>query len=247
MHNVAPSVALVRRSRRLLQLAFVVVSGGAFLASVGLALFVVTLAVPSNPGYGLYITIRNLLLIGGILVVLVGVGLAIRALTWKTDSDLAQITGEFLRQHFDQRYTFIRNVSKRQIGYVDAVLVGPPGVLVFRLLNNEGVFFNEASRWLKQKAQDDWVPMRLNPTKETVDDIQRLRDFLIKHNLDDVPVFGVIVFLKETPTVQLSVENPVVPPVQLPWLVTALQDNYLAKDRIDERAVAAVVRLLYDT
>jgi hypothetical protein len=35
--------------------------------------------------------------------------------------------------------------------------------------------------------------------------------------------------------------------VQLPWLVTALQDNYLAKDRIDERAVAAVVRLLYDT
>jgi hypothetical protein len=147
-----PSRAL-RRSSQLLTIAFFVAGAGVFVVAIGVLLFVVPFSAPSNPGYGTYLFIRGAVVVFGILIILVAAGMALRALTWKTDNDLALVTGRFLEQYLNDRYTFIRNISKREIGYVDAVLVGPPGVLVFRILDTRGVFANEGPNWLKQNKR----------------------------------------------------------------------------------------------
>jgi hypothetical protein len=181
----------------------------------------------------------------GILIILVAIGMAIRALTWKKDNDFAIITGRFLEQYLNDRYTFIRNVSKREIGYVDAVLVGPPGVLVFRILNNRGVFANEGPNWLKQNKRGEWLPAGINPTREAIADIRKMREYLAKQKLGEIPVYGIVVFIVEPPYTQLMAKEPTVPLTHLKSLNDNLQDNYLAKDRIDLNAVNTIVRLLY--
>jgi hypothetical protein len=181
----------------------------------------------------------------GVLIILVAVGLAIRALTWKKDNDLAVVTGRFLEQYLNDRYTFIRNISKREIGYVDAVLVGPPGVLVFRILNERGVFANEGPNWLKQNKKGEWLPAGIDPTREAIADIRKTREFLAKHKLGEIPVYGVVVFIVEPPYAQLMAKEPTVPLTHLKSLNDNLQTNYLAKDRIELNTVTAIVRLLF--
>ncbi len=245
MHNVAPSTALVRRSRQLLLAAFLVTAAGSFLAVVGLALFVVPFAVQDNPSYDLYHAFRTALFLLGGLIAGIGVLLSLRALTWKTDNNLALMTGEYLAQYLDERYTFIRNISKLGLGYLDAMLVGPAGALVFRIVDKEGVYFNDHSKWLKRTRKDDWVAIRFNPTAEVVKDIQRLRELLAKRGLPDMPVYGVIVFTKEEPIIQVIAEEPVVPIANLAELYVKLGDNYLAAERIEQQNVDAIVRLFY--
>src|SRR5690242_10732057 len=127
MRNVAPSRALVRRSRQLLQIAILVGAIGVFIAAVSFGLSVVPLTAPTSPSYSAYKFLIDAIFAIGIIVFLVALVMAIRAVTWKTDNDLAMTTGKFLEGYLDNRYTFVRNVSKRALGYIDAVLVGPPG------------------------------------------------------------------------------------------------------------------------
>lgn len=245
MRNIAPSRALSRRSNQLLTIAFVVAGIGVFVGVIGIALFVVPFSAPSNPGYGTYLFIRAAVLALGFVIFLVAVGLAVRALTWKKDNDLAIVTGRYLEQYLNDRYTFIRNISKREIGYVDAALVGPPGVLVFRILKDRGIFANEGPNWLKQNQKGEWLPAGINPTREAIADIRKVREFLAKHKLAEIPVYGVVVFIVEPPHTQLMAKEPTVPLSHLQSLNDNLQNNYLAKDRIDLNAATAVVRLLF--
>lgn len=243
MQNVAPSHALVRRSRQLLLLAFLTVSAGVFLAVIGIALNILPLAPLKNETVP---TIGRIVFVFGGIVGLLGLIMAARAATWRTENDLALITGRSLEPHLDHRYTFIRNISKLGLGYIDAVLLGPQGALVFRILDDEGVFFNEASGWLKRNKNGGWSPWRVNPTKEAVVDIQRLRDYFKKRSLEDVPVYGVIVFTGDDSRAQISTERPTVPTTTLPHLLERLSDNYMAKERIDPRTVDALVKTLYE-
>ena len=244
MHNVAPSRALARRARQLLQLALVVIVVGVFIVVISIALSVIRLVPVSVTAYD---TFLKILLGIGVIVVLAGLGLIIRAITWKTDNDLALIVGEFLAQHLDDQYTFIRNVSKMGLGYIDAVLVGPPGGLVFRITDREGIFANEGADWLKQNGKGEWLPAsRMDLTREEVVDIKALRDYLAKHGLVDIPVFGIIVFTQSEPNTQVLVKEPKVPVSYLHSLVENLEKNYLAKARIDPQIAAEIVRMLYD-
>lgn len=245
MRNIAPTRALSRRSNQLLTIAFFVAGAGVFVIAIGVALFVVQFAAPSNPGYGTYQFIRGAVLAIGFLIILVAIGMAIRALTWKKDNDLAIVTGRYLEQYLNDRYTFIRNISKRQIGYVDAVLIGPPGVLVFRILNNRGIYANEGPNWLKQNQKGEWLPADINPTREAIADIRKMREYLAQHQQGEIPVYGVVVFVVEPPHAQLMAKEPTVPLTHLKSLNDNLQTNYLAKDRIDLNAVTAIVRLLF--
>jgi hypothetical protein len=241
MRNIVPSRALVRRSHRLLELAFVVVTAGIFLAVVGIALYVVPLTAS-----GLFQTGRALLFFGGIGLGITGVAMAVRAVTWKVENDLARMTGEALSQHLDRRFTLIRNISKRTLGYIDAVLVGPPGVLVFRIVELEGHFLNEGGKWLKLAKGGKWRPMFSNPSQEAIDDIKSLREYLERRDLVGIPIFSVVVFVTEEPFAQLILKEPHVPVAHLSGLYERLQRNYLAKDRISPDEVEAIVRLLYD-
>jgi hypothetical protein len=57
----------------------------------------------------------------------------------------------------------------------------------------------------------------------------------------------VIVFTQDEAVAQISAEKPTVPVANLPHLLDRLNDNYMAKERIDQRAVDALVKLLYHT
>jgi|FLYN01.1.fsa_nt_gi hypothetical protein len=245
MRNIAPARALARRARQYLQIAIILVVIGFFLAALGLFLFVVQLVPGPNVPWW-YQTLRTVLLIAGVLVALGGVAAGVRALTRKTENDLALVTGNFLAQQLDARYTFIRNINPPGLAYIDAVLVGPPGVLVFRILDNEGVFANEGANWLERKPNGEWFPARISPTREVVEDIQLVREFLARKNLPEVPVYGVIVFTKDAPLVSITAKEPVVPITLLPSIIANLSNNYLAKERIPQEMVAAVSRAILD-
>jgi hypothetical protein len=247
MESVAPSGALARRSRQWLQLAFVIVTGGVFTAVIGLALFVIPLAVPGNQIFGLYHLLRSALLAGGGLVVLIGLGLALRAYLTRVDNDLANQTGQYLSRYFDPRFHFIRNINRRGLGYIDAVLVGPPGVLVFRIVDWQGVYANEKGNWLAQNTRGEWVPARGNPTEETIVDVRAVREYLRQRGLADVPVYGVVIFTHEEPIAQVMTREPVVPVAHLSDAYDRLADNYLARDRLDPALIDRIRDLIYET
>lgn len=244
MRNVAPSRSLVRRANQVKTLALLVGAGGIFALAVGIFLAAIPLYGPASPSYGMYVLVYNLLLVVGVLLLIGALALAVRAFTWKTDNDLAMITGRFLAKYLDDRFVLIRNVSKRQIGYVDAVLVGPPGTLVFRILDDSGHFVNEGSNWLRIKPNGETVPAGINPTYEAIADIRKVREFLDKRRVVNTPVYGVVVFIKDEQLVRLNATEPTVPPAHLNSLVTSLRPNYLAKDRIDKATVEEIRRLL---
>ncbi len=244
MQNTAPTKALTRRANRWKTLAFVVGSLGFFIAALGVLLFAIPLAPPTSPNYGLYLLARTSVLALGILTVLVAIGMMIRAFTFRTDNDLAQLTARYLATRLDASYTLVRNVSHREIGYIDAVLVGPPGALVFRLLDDRGVFVNDGANWVRRNKRGEWVPAGIDATREAMADIHKLRAFLAKRNLGDVPVFGVIVFTHEPPAAHITLKDSLIPVANLSGLYAAIQNNYLAMGRISPQQSAAVVRLL---
>ncbi len=245
MRSVAPTRSLARRATRLLQIAAVVVLGGVFLSLVALALYVIEFVVPSNPGYGFYNTLRAVLLFIGIAVALAGGGMALRAVTWKRDNSLAIRTAEFLTPRLDDRYTFIRNVSRLSLGYIDAVLVGPPGVLVFRIVDMEGSFLNDGQNWVKKNRNGDYVPMMFNPTAECLADIKSLGEYAARRGITQLPIYGVIVFTKEPPLVTLKANNPTIPVALAPEVVDVLAPSYFAAERIDTNTAQKVVKQLY--
>ena len=98
--------------------------------------------------------------------------------------------------------------------------------------------------WLSIKPNGDKVPASINPSREAIADIQKVREFLAKHHLPNAPVYGVVVFVKDQTRVRLSASDPVVPPTLLQDLTVNLQPNYLAKDRIDQPTVEEIRHLL---
>lgn len=246
MRNIAPSRSLTRRANQFRALAFLLGAVGIFVIAISILLNTIPFSTPSNPGYSTYLLTRSFLLALGLLIVVVAVALAVRAFTWRTDNDLAMITGRTLSTTLDDRYTLIRNVSKREIGYVDAVLVGPPGALVFRILDAQGVFANDGANWMQRDTRGEFKVARIRPTVECIADIRKVREYLGKRNMGEIPVYGVVVFTREAPYVQLMAQNPVVPITHLSMLLTNLQDSYLAAERIDATRVAATVKALFD-
>lgn len=241
MQSIAPSKSLARRARQYFQIAFVIIAAGGFLIALAVTLSIIRFAGLNDSLYNLGITVMFVI---GVIILVIGLGIVIRALTWKTDNDLAKYTGQFLQTYFDERYTLVRNVSSRELQYIDAVLVGPPGALVFRLLNLEGEVANEGADWLKKNKNGDLVPLGFSPTRQVVEDVKRLRDYLAKKGLGEVPVFGVVVFVRDANMVRLIAKNPVVTLTHLSSTVDNLKDNYLAMERMPEPLVRATVRLL---
>lgn len=245
MASVAPSRAIARRSYGALLLAVVITLLGLLGAVVGVLLRTIPLVLQTSSSYGLYVLAHSALLFLGVVSIIGGIALAIRALTWKPDNALAIRVGRNLSQFLDGDYTFIRNISRFSIGYVDAVLVGPPGVLVFRITERGGIFFNEGKKWLRQKDKGEWATMRWSPTQETIDDVIKLREFFQARGLKDIPVFGVVVFTEDEPRTIVSVENPTVPVMQPEALSYGLNGYYFGKDRIQTEAVLRIVDYLY--
>jgi hypothetical protein len=247
MENTAPTRSLSRRASNLRQVSFFVFSLGVLITVVGILLRTIYLIPTNNALFGLYSFTGIAAVVGGILIILIAIGLFIRAFTRRTDNDMAMVTGNFLTEtgSFDGRFSFIRNINRPGLGYIDAVMIGPPGVLVFRILDSTGNYANEAANWMMQRADGDWQPFRAEPTREVVKDIRVVRDYLAKNNVGDIPVFGIIVFTAGPGAVQIAEKEPVVPISHLHTLVNNLGKQYLSTyERIPQEAVSAIRRIL---
>ncbi len=242
MRSIIPSHIIARRTISLFQIAFVLISFGIFLGILGLALFITA----NDDTDVVFSFIQMAALFGGVFVGLVGVGFAIRAATIKPDNSLAIAVGRHLEGFFDDSFVYIRNLSKRRLGYIDAVLIGLPGALVFRIVGRQGKFLNEGGNWMQANAQGQWKPMSINPTKEAVDDVKALRDYLAAKGQPEIPVYAVVVFVEDDPLAHLILKEPLVPATHMTSLHHRLQQNYLVKERIDRRTVEAVVEILSD-
>lgn len=232
MQNLNPIRIVARRGRDLMLLGAVLLMGGLVVCALGLFISIV---IASQ-------TLGLAFLILGITLVISGIVAIIRGLTLRRDNDEARTVGQALGQELDQRYFYIRNIGRRGLGYIDALLIGPPGALVFRITNEQGSFLNERSDWLEQTAGRSFT-LRHNFTRECVVDIHALRDYLAKRGLNSVPVYGIIVFV--SPQTQVSTRQPVVPVAQLSTLKTVLQRDYLAQDRIAPELVQKTVDAVY--
>lgn len=245
MLNTAPSRSLTRRSRNLLAVGFIVLSAGIFAFTIGAFFYLVpTFFGPGTSGEQIQNALGLILLVTGGGGALGGGGLIVRALTRRLENDLAYITGEHLKAYLDERYKFIRNINQPGLGYIDAVLIGPPGILVFRILERAGELLNEQGGWVRKNRDGDWTPMQVNPTKEAIVDIKAVREYMARYNLKDLDVYGVVVFTTEPPELIIELQEPVVPVAHLSGLLDALRDNYLARERMSEKRVERIANML---
>ena len=245
MQNVAPTKRLNRRSRDMLLAAAVVFLLGAALLMAGIAAHIVNLVVPYNRLFAAYDLARKGMLALGAGLSLASILMALRAVSWRTDNALAWELGEMLALQLDARFVFIRNISQRGIGYVDAALVSGHGLLVLRLTRRRGDFFNEGGSWLRRGRRGQWRALRWNPTREAVASALRVKEACKERGLVTVPVFAAVVFMRDAPEVQLRLQQPAVPVLHASAFIDKLRDSYFASRRLDAEAVQRVVNLLY--
>ena len=245
MQNVAPTRRLSRRSRDMLVGAALVFLIGACAVVVGISLHILNLVIASNPGAGFYDFMRKALLSLGSGLIFVSFMMALRAITWKTDNQLARQVGEQLGAQLDRNFVFIRNISQRGIGTLDAALVSKHGLLILRVCGRKGRLHNEKAHWLRRGRKGQWIPMRWNPTAMALRDLRRMRAYLQGQGLEELPIFAAIVFIREAPLVELTLRDPSVPVAHSSQLVPALRDSYFARDRLDPATMQRVLNLLY--
>jgi hypothetical protein len=234
MQNLNPTRVIARRGRDAMIVGALLLMGGLVVAILGV---LIALLFSS--------TLLMIVLLGiGGLIVLVGFGFLVRGLTYRMENDLARTVAETLGRELDARYTLIRNVSRGGLGYIDAVLLGPPGALVFRIVDSEGIFQNEGSDWLERKGGQNFTLSRLNPTRECVTDVYALRKYLSKRSLATVPVYGIVVFVN--PNAQITARQPIIPISELRTMTTVMRREYMSMDRIDAETVKKAIDILYN-
>ncbi len=245
MQHVAPTRRLNRRSRDALLAAAVLFLLGAALLVAGISLHVVNLAVPSNSAFALYDLARKSMLPAGALLCCAAMLLALRAASWRTDNALAWELGERLATQLDEQFVFIRNISQRGIGYIDAALVSRHGVLLLRITRRRGEYANAGGDWLRRGRGGKWRALRWNPTREVVASALRVKSTLKARGLATVPIFVAVVFLREEPEARIRLQKPAVPVLHASAVVPGLRNSYFAAQRLDARTTQQAVDLLY--
>ena len=238
MQNINPARTVSRRGRF-----YVTLGALAFFAGLMMvALAVLFQFMPLWETAWFSLVKFGLGIVGAVLAV-VGLGAVVRGMTFKKDNPAAFAVGEALKKFLDGRYTFLRNVSMRGVGYIDAVLVGPPGILVFRIVDYTGKWRNERANWFTLRRKK-MRKARTNPTRECARDIYALRKFLEKKGLGHVPVYGIVVFTD--PNVELSAADPVIPIAEIRTLFHIMRRDYLREERIAPPTVRQTVDAIID-
>jgi hypothetical protein len=239
MQNLNPRNSLSRRSL------FYLMIIGLPVVFIGGSLIVGAVLLSQFPLFGDASGLAALCFTGlGIFGVLGGLVSTYRGLTLKRDNELAYQVGETLKPYLDDRFTFLRNVSRRGLGYIDGVLIGPPGALVMRTVDYGGAWRNEMTEWKVRKGNGGVSFASQNPTRECARDVYALRKYLAKRNLEGIPVYGVVVFTAAN--VQLEGEASTIPISQMQMLYQVLVQPYgfLESERIDPKLAKAAVQAI---
>ncbi len=232
MTTTQPRRSVQRRGRQLMVIGALVLMSGVLVAALG---FVISLIF----GSGFF---GSLIIVFGGLVFLAGIGLMIRGVTLRKDNEEADSVAGILKVVLDARYTLVGNVKQRGLNYIDAVLVGPPGALVMRVSKQSGTFRNEDLDWLESRNGKPPILSGHKFSLECLQDVLSLREYLGKHGLTSIPVYGIVIFIN--PDVQLSASNPRIPFADIRTLLPVMREDFLREDRIPQQVCEAAVQLL---
>lgn len=235
MNNLVPSRMIQRRGRQAMLLGALVLLGGLALGAVSVFLIVLPAIPPVLSVLFFFIAVA---------VVVFGVALLLRGIFLRSDNEPAQQVGEALSRMLGKDYTFLRNISRPGLGYVDGILVGPPGALVFRIHDDPGMYLNEGADWLEQKEGRSYALSRLNLTRECVTDVLALRKYLAARKLTQVPVYGIVVFTH--PQAMIKARQNAVPIATLSTLPEVLGADFLRENRIDAPTAQATVKAIFE-
>jgi hypothetical protein len=142
----------------------------------------------------------------------------------------------------DRRWKLYRNLTLPDSDAdLDAVLIGPTGVLLLEIKAFTGSFRVRGTEWsYRQGAQ--WRPMDKNPTKQVHWNRQRLSRYLWERLPDhDLPVRALIVLGREPQ--YLKIIRPTIYVAPLRKLTDGLKP-YLAQPILPEKTVTAALRTL---
>ncbi|MCU0475104.1 MAG: hypothetical protein MUC99_03150 [Anaerolineae bacterium] len=241
MKNITPKRAITRRAHQFIVFGGAGLAFGIFLVTVAQVLGRLPLAAPGSQAAATLDFISSTFTPIGVIVGLLGAAAVVRGLTFRRDNPLAQVVAERMMPVVDDSYTFVRNVNKLRF-YVDGVLVGPPGVLVFRIVERGGkLLMHEGDRWLKPSPDGGWLPAGFDATRDCIADMKAIKAYLAQNGVQTEAIFGVVVLTKPT---RIEEKLPKLPSATLETLLERLRAGYMAKPRIDPATAAAIVNHL---
>lgn len=234
-----------QEARKLLQVASLSIMGGAFVLLVGLVLSIIPLIGREGALANPYQYLQQVLILSGLLIALSGLWFLLRAnQRRKSDDLLSQDVFQKLSRQFDARFTFVSRGQLRNMRGIDALMIGPPGLLVFKFLHHRGHLYQERGHWLMQNRKGELIPLKNSPTKELISDINRIQHRLLGKDLADFPMFGAILSMNDADQLQYHANEEIFPLVFAPAMHERLKESFLFRDRVTLRAVGKVLEKL---
>ncbi len=241
MKNVSTKRAITRQAYQFTVFGFGGVALGIFLFVLATFLGRVPIAAPGSSSAATIRTATDIMQLIGAIVAVVGAVAVLRGITFRRSNPLAEKTGVVLAKALDDEYTYITSINTFRLGYIDAVLVGPPGVLVFRIVERSGTLLHEGEKWLKPGPDGSWLPAGLHASRECIIDMRAVKNHLARNNILTDAIFGVSVLIGDA---RITEKAPVIPGVTLDGLLERLRNGYMAKPRLDPALATAIVTLL---
>ncbi|MBK9123355.1 MAG: hypothetical protein IPM16_09590 [Chloroflexi bacterium] len=241
MKSVSGGRAITRQAYQFSVFGFGGVAFGVFLIVLGAFLSRVPLAAPGSADAATLQTIVSIAQAVGVVAVILGIAAIARGLTFKRKSPLTERVAAVLSGALGDEYVLFRGLNTVRLGYIDAVLIGPPGVLVFRIVEGGGTLLVEGDRWLRPGRIGDWVPAGINATHECIVDMRAVRNHLARKNVPTEYIFGVAVIVGDA---RITEKASVLPSVTVEQLVSRLKAGYMAKQRIDPPTASAIIAQL---
>lgn len=244
MKNVSTKRAITRQAYQFMVFGFGGIAVGVFLLVASAFLGRVPIALPNSSSGSTIRFIVNVMQVIGFIAVAAGIIAFVRGITFRRDNPLADKVGRVLAPALSDDYTFIRSINTFRLGYIDAVLVGPPGVLVFRIIERGGLLLHEGDRWLKPAADGKWLPAGFKASRDCIIDMRAVKNYLARENIATEAVFGVVVL---TAKAEITEKSPLIPGVTLDGLLERLRAGYMAKPRLDPAVAATIAALLSES
>lgn len=241
MKNVSTKRAITRQAYQFTVFGFGGLAFGIFLFVLATFLGRIPFAPPGSASAATIRTVTDIMQFIGVVAAVAGSVALIRGLTFRRSNVLAERVGVVLSKALEDEYTYITSINTMRLGYIDAVLVGPPGVLVFRIVERSGTLLHEGEKWLKPGPDGTWLPAGLNASRDCIVDMRAVKNHLTRNNIVTDAIFGVAVLLGEA---RITEKTPVIPGVTLDGLLDRLRTGYMAKPRLDPAIASAIVSLL---
>ncbi len=141
----------------------------------------------------------------------------------------------------DKRWTIYRNLqlpgSKADL---DAVIVGPPGVLVIEIKAYSGSFKINGDRWHYRRA-GRWYLSNKSPLRQALANKRRLNAYLVQNNLSEIPVDTAVILGRDPDYIHFH--KPIIPVRRLRDLAKILEP-YIQQPTLPGAQVVTVKRLL---